>query len=93
MRRILTFVSATLLGLAMMVGPAAAEGHPPPHTHHVNTGNGGCVDIDRLFATGHGLHVGSNKSSGFDISTFNPTDPSTYPKDRGPWHGTCEAPW
>jgi hypothetical protein len=87
-RRILVLATATLLASSVLAGPASAEGPPPPHPHHVNTGNGGCVDIDRHFATGHGLHVGSNKSSSFD-----PADPDTYPKDRGPWHGTCVDPW
>ena len=66
-------ISAGLIGSATLVmgvgaaqaGPAAQSpvGGPNAHTHHVHTGNGGCVDIDRVrFELGpQGLHQGVNQ--------------------------------
>jgi hypothetical protein len=77
-RRVSAAVAAGLLGAAAFAAPAVAEpprGGPFQHTHHVHTGDGGCVDIDSvMFNPDHrGLHQGSNASG----------------LDRGPWHGTC----
>ena len=84
MRRLVGTSAATLMAIGMLAGPAVADDGgftPDPHPHHVNTGNGGCITIDaKLFAPGHGLHNGSNRSSGFDPFA----DPFTPPKDRGP---------
>lgn len=91
MKRFTTLLGAVLLALTVLGGPASAEGHPPvrhepgggAHSHHVLTGNGGCVDIDAVFfvpATS-GLHQGSNASS-----FTNPNDPDAT---RGPFHGAC----
>lgn len=72
-------VAAGLLGSALLGAPPASAspptGGPGAHTHHVHTGNGGCVDIDRVrFNPEHrGLHHGSNSSG----------------PHHGPWHGTC----
>jgi hypothetical protein len=51
------------------------DGLPGSHTHHVHTGNGGCVDIDAVsfLPLDRGLHRGANES-GFET---------------GPWHGPC----
>ena len=50
-------------------------GGPRAHTHHVHTGNGGCVDLDAVhFEAGpHGLHHGVRQSAA-DM-----------------WHGTCSG--
>ena len=47
------------------------------HSHHIHTGNGGCVDIDSvLFEPGvRGLHRGTNNNIGLDHENL--------------WHGTC----
>lgn len=71
-------------------GAAAADESPVrhapgggAHSHHVHTGNGGCVDIDSVFflPLDHGLHQGANASS-----FGNPNDQDTT---RGPFHGPC----
>jgi hypothetical protein len=80
----LALASAALGSMALVVAalaaPAAAApptGGPFAHSHHVHTGNGGCVDIAAvLFNPEHrGLHQGSNAST----------------TDRGPYHGTCDS--
>ncbi len=78
-RRALAAVAAGLLGTAVLAAPAVAEpprGGPGQHTHHVHTGNGGCVDLDAVrFNPEHrGLHRGANASG-----------------SNGPWHGTCSG--
>ncbi len=87
MRRLVLVILTTLASLALSAVPAFAgapvAGTPAsdglfPHTHHVDTGNGGCVDIDAVafFAVtdpSAGLHMGANASG----------------PDLGPWHGTC----
>lgn len=72
--------AAALFAAAMLAltSPAAHAGSPISdngHTHHLNTGNGGCVDIDavRFLAQNRGLHQGANASGTL----------------RGPWHGPC----
>ena len=78
--------AAVLAGLTLALGPwggvAVADGPPVSHelvpgahTHHVHTGNGGCVDIDSVYflPLDHGLHQGANSST----------------SARGPWHGPC----
>ncbi len=71
---------ALVAGAGVLTSPAVADpprGGPMQHTHHVHTGNGGCVDIDSvMFDPDHrGLHQGSNASG----------------PERGPWHGTCDS--
>lgn len=85
-RRISGLVVGLLLALGMMAGTASAA--PPvsdeplgdgfAHTHHVHTGNGGCVDIDRVYFNvgSRGLHQGANASRG---------------PLQGPFHGTCDG--
>lgn len=80
-RRIAVAVAAAgVIGAGLLAAPATAA---PPHdggsghTHHVHTGNGECVDIDRvLFSADHrGLHMGAEASGML----------------QGPWHGTCSG--
>jgi hypothetical protein len=88
----LAIALTTLSASAAIAAPPHGEGG---HPHHVRTGNGGCVELNQVLFhfDVRGLHRGSNASSSFDITTFDPTDPSTYPVMRGPWHGSCEAPF
>ena len=79
-RTLAASVSLAFIGTALVAGPVAA--HPPNqgeflHSHHVHTGNGGCVDIDSvLFVPDtRGLHQGSNASRG---------------PLQGPFHGSCD---
>ena len=91
MRRI-AIVSAALALLMSLGGAASAQGSSPvrhepgdpAHSHHVHTGNGGCVDIDSVLfmPTGNGLHQGSNASS--------LGNPNAMDTTRGPFHGTCD---
>ncbi len=82
MKRIILLVTVTLTTLALFAGVANAQATQSPiggtgaHTHHVHTGNGGCVDIDsvQFEPTDRGLHQGSNASGGETL---------------GPFHGTC----
>ena len=79
MRRILLLVTVALL-MALFAGVANAQpAEEAPvgstgHSHHVQTGNGGCKDIDSVKFEGgdRGLHRGSNESG-----------------THGPSHGTC----
>lgn len=85
MRRIGLVLSALSVSGLMIASPAHAD--PPvadeplgsgfAHTHHVHTGNGGCVEIDSVFfnVDVRGLHQGSNASRG---------------PLQGPFHGTCD---
>lgn len=92
MRRSVVLFGALLLTLALVAGPAVANGNSPvrhepggfAHSHHVHTGNGDCVDIASvLFVPAeNGLHQGSNASS---FGNHNDPDPT-----RGPFHGTCD---
>lgn len=81
MKRTMTLLVAALAAFAMLAGPAFADGPPVggggAHPHHVETGNGGCQDIDAVefSPTDHGLHQGANASG----------------SDAGPWHGSCEG--
>lgn len=80
MKRTMALLVAALAALAMVAGPAVANNSPVDedgHTHHVQTGNGGCQDIDAVKFSGgeRGLHRGANSSG----------------RDAGPWHGPCEA--
>lgn len=66
--------------VAALTAVAPAAGADPPHgdgghTHHVTTGNGGCVDVNAVvfLPENRGLHRGANASG----------------SDRGPWHGPC----
>lgn len=74
-------LSAGVLTLSPAVAdsPISFEPGGPglPHSHHVHTGDGGCVEIDSVFflATGRGLHHGANMSG----------------PEAGPWHGTCDG--
>ncbi len=81
MRRILLLVTVALL-MAVFTGVANAQpaeespvGGPGAHPHHVQTGNGGCVDIDSVRFEGgdRGLHQGSDASG----------------PNRGPSHSEC----
>jgi hypothetical protein len=84
-------ISALGASTALAAPPHGEGGHP----HHVRTGSGGCVELNQVLFhfDVRGLHRGSNASSSFDITTFDPADPSTYPVMRGPWHGSCAAPF
>lgn len=92
MKRLVVLFGAILV-LAVMIGPALANGNSPvrhepgdfAHTHHVHTGSGDCVDIDAVLflPAGNGLHHGSNASS---FGNHNDPDPT-----RGPFHGTCDG--
>lgn len=75
-------IRTTTLALATvaMVGTTTAAMATPPHgdgghTHHVHTGDGGCVDVDSVtfLADDRGLHQGGNASG----------------VERGLWHGPC----
>ena len=80
MRRILLLVTVALL-MTLFAGVANAQPAeeapvgPTGHTHHVDTGNGGCKDIDSVRFEGgdRGLHQGSDESG----------------PNRGPSHGEC----
>ncbi len=74
MRRIILLVTVVLL-MTVFAGVANAQpaaeqspvgepGEPGVHPHHVLTGNGECVDIDRVQfeREARGLHQGANKS-------------------------------
>lgn len=86
MRRVVIALAAIGISAAAIAGPAQAD--PPvsdqplgpgfAHTHHVHTGQGGCVDIDSVyFMVDHrGLHQGANASRG---------------PLQGPFHGTCDG--
>ncbi|WP_350279748.1 hypothetical protein [Kribbella sp. HUAS MG21] len=79
-KSVMAAVAAGLLTAALSAAPAAAEppiGGAGAHTHHVHTGDGGCIDIDSVaFNPDHrGLHQGANSSG----------------PDAGPWHGTCAS--
>lgn len=84
MKRFAIALATIPLASAMLAAPAQAAppvAHEPggtAHTHHVHTGNGGCVDIDAvLFLAVHrGLHQGSDASNG---------------PVQGPFHGTCDG--
>ena len=84
MRRIILLVTAALL-MTVFAGVANAQpaaeqspvgqpGEPGAHTHRVQTGNGGCVDIDSVYfeREDRGLHRGGNASGA-----------------HGPAHGPC----
>jgi hypothetical protein len=82
MKRIVLLVTVALL-MTVFAGAANAApaaqapvGGDHAHPHHVNTGNGGCVDIDSVLfePDTRGLHQGSNASGG---------------PARGPFHGPC----
>ncbi len=80
MRRIILVVTVALL-MTAFAGVAQAQpaerspvGGPTSHPHHVQTGNGGCVDIDRVKfeRDDRGLHQGAVQSG-----------------PHGPSHGAC----
>lgn len=74
--RITTIALSAALAMSGATGALAAPPHGEGgHTHHVHTGNGGCVDVDAVAFTAEdrGLHRGAN-ASGFE---------------QGIWHGTC----
>lgn len=74
--RMITIALATAAAMTMATGAMAAPPHGDGgHTHHVHTGDGGCVDVDavRFLPEDRGLHRGAN-SSGFE---------------QGIWHGPC----
>lgn len=77
----LSLLAFPVVGFADPAEPAPVGG-PGSHPHHVDTGNGDCVDVDAVhFEPGEsGLHQGSNASS------FNPSEGGT---DQGPFHGSC----
>lgn len=94
MKRAAIVIAVATLAFQPWGGVAMADSQSPvrhepgtagEHTHHVHTGNGGCVDIDSVFfiPTDHGLHQGANASS-----FGNPNDPDST---RGPFHGTCDG--
>ena len=80
MRRAMSVGAVTLTAMAAIVaagGAAVADsvvGGPGAHPHHVETGNGGCVDINSVLfePDSRGLHRGSESSGA-----------------HGPHHGTC----
>lgn len=67
------------LAATIVMMPTAASAEAPHgdggHTHHVHTGDGGCLDVDAVafFAQDRGLHQGGNASGG----------------EQGIWHGPC----
>lgn len=77
----LTGVVAVLLGGAAYASPADPSpiGGTNAHTHHVHTGNGGCIDIDSVrFEPGpRGLHHAAETQIGLDHDLL--------------WHGTCDG--
>jgi hypothetical protein len=84
MKRLAIALAIAPLASLMLAGPAHADppvAHEPTgsaHTHHVHTGQGGCVDIASVLfmADSRGLHQGSNASQG---------------PLQGPFHGTCDG--
>ena len=64
---------------AVLAGAPPAMADPPVndggHTHHITTGDGGCVPVGAVsfLPEPRGLHQGANASG----------------SDRGPWHGPC----
>lgn len=83
MKRIILLVTVALLMVAF-AGVAQAQPNPDEHapigesgshTHFVQTGNGGCKDIDSVSfeRESRGLHRGANESG----------------TDHGPSHGSC----
>ena len=79
MKRIILLVTVALL---MTVFAGVANAQPADiapvgsgHTHHIHTGNGGCVDIDsvQFEAVDKGLHQGATQSG----------------RTQGPSHQTC----
>lgn len=75
--RMITIALATAISMAMATGAMAAPPHGDGgHTHHVDTGDGGCVDIDAVTFLGQdrGLHRGAGSSG----------------SEQGPWHGSCD---
>jgi hypothetical protein len=68
----LIVAALTAVAPAALAAPSHGEGG---HSHHVGTGNGGCVVVDAVAfrAEDRGLHQGASKSG----------------SDRGPWHGPC----
>ena len=73
-------VTASAIVLAAILGPTSSALADPPHgdgghVHHVDTGNGGCVQIDAVafHAVERGLHRGAGESG----------------TEHGPWHGPC----
>ena len=83
MRRFVALMALFLITLSIMAGPVMADAPVDKggatgglHTHHVHTGNDGCVDIDavKFKPHEHGLHQGAS-SSGED--------------GKGPFHKSC----
>lgn len=73
-------VATSAVVLTAILGPAPSALAGPPHgegghVHHVDTGNGGCVQIDAVafHAEARGLHQGASASG----------------TAHGPWHGPC----
>lgn len=69
---------AAAIAAASAMAPAASAAPPhgdDGHTHHVITGDGGCVPLDAVAfdAVPRGLHLGATRSG----------------RERGPWHGDC----
>lgn len=74
--RMITIALATAASMAMATGAVAAPPHGDGgHTHHVHTGDGGCVDVDAVafLVKDRGLHRGAHSSG----------------SEQGIWHGTC----
>lgn len=74
--RLTMIALVSALSLSTASGALAAPPHGDGgHTHHVHTGNGGCVDVDAVafFGEQRGLHRGAG-ASGFE---------------QGIWHGGC----
>jgi hypothetical protein len=76
-------IAALAGGLVISPGTSFADpaeqsvvGGPGSHPHHVHTGNGGCVDINRVFfeVDDRGLHRGADSSN---------------EHESGPYHGPC----
>ena len=72
MKRIILLVTVALL-MAVFAGVANAQpaaeqspigGETTAHPHRIHTGNGGCVNIDRVLfePVDRGLHQGANES-------------------------------
>lgn len=74
--RAVTLAMTVAISIAVATGAAAAPPHGDGgHTHHVHTGQGGCVDVNAVafFAEDRGLHRGANASG----------------PEQGIWHGPC----
>ncbi len=74
--RMITIALATAGSMAVATSAVAAPPHGDGgHTHHVHTGNGGCVDVDAVafLPEDRGLHQGANSSG----------------SEQGVWHGAC----